>query len=159
MFGELLWPENLTTASCGSGGASVKNTSAMGAPCLPSSAERRRTRRGTRGTTWLGSSTSMATRARRRAPVVSSVGDELGEGGEGCGSGGREMVRGFSWRSKLREGGRGEARRRPRRLLGHAGHATLCLAAWGRRQREEMGWAGWASPWAGGKVFSFFLSV
>ena len=98
----------------------------------------------------------MATRARRRAPVVSSVGDELGEGGEGCGSGGREMVRGFSWHSKLREGGRGEARRRPRRLLGHAGHAALCLAAWGRRQREEMGWAGWASPWAGGKVFSFF---
>ena len=24
-------------------------------------------------------------------------------------------------------------------------------------RREEMGWAGWASPWAGGKVFSFFM--
>ena len=92
----------------------------------------------------MRSGMSMATRGLDGGPAVLSVFFESGVNGGDKRLERGEIVRGFSWHSKLREGGRGEARRRPRRLLGHAGHAALCLAAWGRRQGEGVGWAGWA---------------
>ena len=130
-----------SSISFGSGGGSSSNWPAMGAPCFPSSAERKSTQRGTRGTTWLGSSTSMATRARRRAPASSSVDGETSEGGGERGSGGRGMKLGFSQTSP----GEGISPEHAGSCLAAAQCSlATCLPAWrgGRRMYPPPGGLG-----------------
>ena len=61
--------------------------------------------------------------ARVSGSAVSSWGGRTGVGD----GGGSEL--GFSWTREEARRSTGGAGRRPRRRLGHAGHAALCLAA------------------------------
>ena len=92
---------------------------------------------------------------RRRSVFI-----ELVEGAREGGSGGGKRVRGTEVRLQGRLGGSGGARGDGSvvAVLGWLGGIppSSLDARGGTRQREEAGWAGWASPCATGKGFPFF---
>src|SRR4051794_31857098 len=80
---------NLTSIFHGSDDGASTNSATRWAPGTPSSAARCSAWCWTRGTTWVGSATSMATRGIDDAPTISSVFVKSGErGGGNCAGGG-----------------------------------------------------------------------
>jgi hypothetical protein len=88
---------------------------------------------------------------------------ELGEGAREGGSGGGEWTRRAPGGLQTRVEGAGGARGEGSVVgvlnqLGGIPPSSLG-ARGGRRQGEGVGWAGWASPWAPGKLFPFFFCL